>query len=507
MSEHIPLSERIQSIRQQMNVDYVKPDPKKLEGMIEALWASPEALSYLTKVRQLTEDTIRHFKLGYSAEKNGIAIPVFKNGVLCNIKYRLLEGEQRYTGEAGAEMWLFNEEGINVGRKKGLILIVEGEFDCMAAYQAGFQYVITPSGGKDSYGIWLEQLEAIKRIYIAYDNDLGGRESSRKIAERLGLEKCYEVSYSDVKDANEFFIKHDVEAFKGLLKDAKPFVRQNFKTVGDIITSLRNQVDTSIISKFIPAVKFQKGWLAILSGKSNVGKTSYVMNIANELAAKGTGVLIMPFERGIESVGQRFLQVRYKASPQDMSIYDAKDWDRITHDAMDLPLYFAMPNKEEILDFIVKSKRYFNTEVVIIDHLDYMVRQLSGANRGDAIMDTLQQLKRVAEDNGIVLLIVSHIRKIERPGEFISKTHRPNIEDLKGSSSLYQDPEVVVMLSETGKENEIVVDVLKNKGEMQAQNFEFKRDTGEYIPTFGTSSSREIEADVALREELWNSSE
>ena len=106
-----------------------------------------------------------------------------------------------------------------------------------------------------------------------------------------------------------------------------------------------------------------------------------------------------------------------------------------------------------------------------------MERQVNG-NKSDAISDTLQKLKRVAEENGIILLIVSHIRKIEAPGTFIAKARRPNIEDLKGSSSLFQDPEVVVMLSETLDEDCILVDVVKNKGEMKDKTFLLNRSTG-----------------------------
>jgi len=95
---------------------------------------------------------------------------------------------------------------------------------------------------------------------------------------------------------------------------------------------------------------------------------------------------------------------------------------------------------------------------------------------------SLQQLKKVAEDNGVILLIVSHVRKTERAGEVIARNKRPNIEDLKGSSSLYQDPEVVVMLSQNDSDYEMYVDVLKNKGEMQGKVFQFDRSSGVYTP-------------------------
>jgi len=511
MTTRTPIGDRIQSLRDTMGVSYIKPDPAKVDTLVVALWQSQHAIDYLVKSRNLTEETIRHFKLGFDTSTNAISIPVYKGGELVNIKYRRIDPQEKskYIGESGAEAWLFNEEGVEVGRKRGRILVVEGEIDCMSAWQAGVTNVVSPSAGKDSFGVWLEQIDSIPSIYIAYDNDEGGKSGARKLADRLGNDKCFDINYPDVKDANEFLMKHTPTEFRELLKEAKPFIRQQFKTVGDIIHQLRTGVDGSIQTQFIPGVKFQRGWMAVISGRTNVGKTSYVMNIANDLASQGVGVLIMPFERGIESVGERFLHVRYKSSQQDFALKNDNEWDKIINDVIDLPVHFAMPDKEEIIDFIVRSKRYFDTKVVIVDHLDYLVRQLSGGNRGDAIADTLQQLKKVAEDAGVVLMIVSHIRKIERPGDFIARSKRPNIEDLKGSSSLYQDPEVVVMLSETQEDGEIFVDVLKNKGEMLGRAYNFDKSTGEYRGVGQEVSmearNRELEESQKAADELWNS--
>ena len=80
----------------------------------------------------------------------------------------------KYTQEKGCEVWIYNEDGISRGQSKGGVLITEGEFDCMSAWQAGFKNVISPASGKDSYGVWIELLDSIPKVYIAYDNDKAG---------------------------------------------------------------------------------------------------------------------------------------------------------------------------------------------------------------------------------------------------------------------------------------------------------------------------------------------
>lgn len=473
----------IKSLSETLRKDYIKPDIGLVVKYQEALKENEEAQQYLRKERGLTDDTIAHFKLGYSADYDAISIPIFKDGTLVNIKYRLLHPDKaKYIGERGAETWLYNDVGIQHAMKTGGILIVEGEFDLMSVWQSGIKNVVSPASGKNSYGVWLELIDNIPRVYIAYDNDSAGKETAIEMAERVGTEKTFEVKYPDgIKDANEYFKTHTPEEFRGLLKQARPFYSHQFKGMGDIIESLRNKTDDTVKLDLVPKVHIEKDWLMIISGKSNVGKTSYVMNLADELAYHKQPTLIMPFERGIESVGRRYLQVKFDKSLEDFQQSSDKEWDKMISDCLDSPIYFALPKKDEIVDTIVKARRLFGVKFVIIDHLDYIIRHSQG-NRDAEIANTLQSLKRVAEDNGIVMMIVTHIRKIEKAGEMLKRT--PNIEDLKGSSSLYQDPECVIMLT-SDTEGVIKVDIVKNKGEMTSKEFSFKQRTGKIESLYG----------------------
>ncbi len=481
----LPINEQIQSLRAQIGAEYKKPPIEKVNQFIENLASCEEARQYLEVERGLSKDTISYFKLGYDPDKHAISIPIFKTkeeAELVNIKYRFLKPDKiKYTSERGAETWLYHDVGIDKAKGKGGVLIVEGEFDLMSCWQAGIHNVVSPVAGKDSYGVWIEFLDSIPRIYIAYDNDNAGKETSIKLAERLGVDKCLEVCYPDgIKDANEYFRKYTREDYLKLIKDSRPYYTRQFKGVGDIIKNLRTKRDNTVKSGFLPKVKMENGWMVMISGASNIGKTTYSMNIANELTEKGIPTIVFPFERGIESVGRRFLQVKFNKTLEDFELADDQEWDKMIDECINTPIYFALPNKKDVVETIVKAKRIFNTQVVIVDHLDYLIRGGVGSKEAE-ISSTLQDLKRVAEDNGIILLIITHIRKIEQAGSW--KKSKPNIEDLKGSSSCYQDPECVVMLSsqDTGK---IDVDVLKNKGEMGYACYGINNATGRMVLEF-----------------------
>lgn len=474
------LTDKIQSLGSQVGAEYFKPDPAILEGFEKQLWlidgGGKDALKYLREERNLTDDTIKHFRLGYDPAQNAICIPVFKRGELVNLRYRHLspDSPKKYSQTKDAEIWIFNDEGLAYAQKKGTVLITEGEFDLMSCWQAGSKNVISPASGKDSYGVWIELLDNIPKVYIAYDNDKGGKETAKKMAERLGVDKCFEILYPhDIKDANEYYKQYTKEDYSALVEAARPFYTHQFKGLPEIIKDLRTGDGEFIELKCLPDVKMKPDWLVVFSGKSNVGKTSYVMNLAVELTDKGIPVLVLPFERGPQVVGTRYLQVKYDHTEGEFRSLDDERWEKIARESVNTPLYFAMPGKDEAIEVIKKAKRIFNTKVVIIDHLDYMIRNTQ--NKEAEIGNTLQELKRVAEEFGILMMVVTHIRKINTAGA--TRAKKPGIEDLKGSSSLYQDPECVAML--TGDSPGFInVDVVKNKGKMGARMYKFSLDTG-----------------------------
>src|SRR3990167_7626173 len=166
------LEDKIVSIRESLKQNYVRPEPLLVDKYSQCLATSNTALDYLHIGRGLSTETIENFKLGYDSARNAISIPVYRRGELINIRYRHLNpnATSKYTQEKGCEVWIYNEDGIEKGRGKGGVLIVEGEFDCMSVWQSGIKNVISPASGKDSYGVWLELVDTIHKVFISYDN-------------------------------------------------------------------------------------------------------------------------------------------------------------------------------------------------------------------------------------------------------------------------------------------------------------------------------------------------
>jgi len=484
----------ITSIRDSVGGQYNKPEKQDLSIYKNGLLVIDIAQDFLKLQRNLSDDTIKHFNLGFDVVNQRISIPETKNGEIVNVAFRFIDNEKKikYLKEKGCENWIFNEEGIEKAKKKGSVLVVSNQFDAMSAWQSGIDIVVSVPVGKDGSGMWMELFDNIPKIYTCFENNKLGKKYALEFSERVGSDKCYEITLpEDVLDLNDYFKRNDVTQFRELWSKAKPYYTYKYKGLGDVIELMRVKKENTYKFKCIPYVEFEEDWIAVISGVSNSGKTTHVLNIANELGNNQIPVLILPFERGIKTVGKRFLQVRTDKTQYELDEYDNNQLDELVKDVSELPIYFSTPSREQIRDTIARAKKIFGTRVVIVDHLDYLVRK-STENHNVETSNTLQEFKSLAQEFNILFLIVHHIKKQEGTG---SVPKKPRMEDLKGSSSTYQDPEAVVMLSSPEK-GQLEVDIVKNKGEMGSKIFNFNTMTGkiglpiEYTPETQTENQK-----------------
>jgi len=481
----------IKSVSEVSGVEYKKPDPDKICQYQDNLDKNEDAREYL-KDRNIKDISIRHFKLGYDTKRNAISIPVFKNDELINIKYRLLDPDKyKYSQEKGCEVWLYNEKGIEVGKEKDALLIVEGEFDLISCWQAGIENVVSPASGKDSYGTWLELMDDIGSIWIAYDNDEPGMAAAQKLSERVGEEKSRQVIYPDgYKDANDYFKDHDKDDFKKIISEAEHFYGHRFDGLADVINDFRSSPELGKELRIMQGVKWRDDHMMIISGRTNAGKTTYVLNIAKELVDKNKPTLILPFERGIKDVGPRFMSIDMGATEVEMRQMTDAQWHKYLERIRDLPLYFAVPEKNNILETIRRAKRIFDVRVIVIDHLDYIASQAKDKFTFQSTL--MHDLKEFAIENSVAFVIVHHPNK---PSKFDANKRLTN-DDLGGSSSISQVAETVIMIESDLEEGFMTPYVTKNKGEMSEAIFYFNKETGKIGDEFTTEEFDEIEENI-----------
>ncbi len=134
--------------------------------------------------RGLTDKTIDSQLLGYDGR--AYTIPVWHpSGQLLTIRFRrddsLGTGGPKYWGTVGRnDTMLYNQVALHGAR---VVVISEGEFDCLLLWQEGVAAVSSTNGAKGMATIWprVKNLFRCERIIIALDQDEAGRKAATEL--------------------------------------------------------------------------------------------------------------------------------------------------------------------------------------------------------------------------------------------------------------------------------------------------------------------------------------
>lgn len=175
---------------------------------------------------------------------------------------------------------------------------------------------------------------------------------------------------------------------------------------------------------------FRLKQLITISGITKHGKTSLCVDLTSKL--KEQNPLWFPFEEGAEELIQKFLD-RNENPPLFFTPQTIKT----------LTLEWI---EERIIESIVK----YDTRVVFIDHIDFIV-PFGADNHSLRIAQAMRELKAMAKKWNIVIFLICHLTKTKFDAE-------PTLEDLRGSSSIGQESDTVILVwRETKRENGKVV--------------------------------------------------
>lgn len=176
------------------------------------------------------------------------------------------------------------------------------------------------------------------------------------------------------------------------------------------------------------------GEMTVIGGATSNGKTLLAVNMAAKLAMSGRSVLFVTLEMTHREIGNRFSQVMgSKWIEHSTNIYFQKT------DEM---------NWTSIDGLMKKAKEDIHADIVIIDHLHYFTRELQ--NVAEDLGRITKEFKKNAIRHNLPVILISHTRKGE--GSSSSKT---GINDLRGSSYIAQDADIVLMVHQ---------DKIKNPG-------------------------------------------
>lgn len=197
--------------------------------------------------------------------------------------------------------------------------------------------------------------------------------------------------------------------------------------------------------------------LIILAARPGMGKTSFALNIATNVAKKQKiSVAIFSLEMTKDQLTSRILSAEAGIDSQAFRTGKLKeeDWDdlaRASEMLHDAPIY--MDDTSGITIPEVKAKiRRINQDpsrpdigLVIIDYLQLMTSGRRTENRVQEISDITRNLKIMAKELNVPVIALSQLSRSAEKATGRSD-HRPQLSDLRDSGSIEQDADVVLFL-------------------------------------------------------------
>ncbi|HYH07777.1 MAG TPA: replicative DNA helicase [Thermoanaerobaculia bacterium] len=207
---------------------------------------------------------------------------------------------------------------------------------------------------------------------------------------------------------------------------------------------------------------FQPGDLIILAARPSMGKTSFMMNIAESIALPGKdgqpragdrlyGVGVFSLEMSKEQIGLRILSSESGVSNHLIrsGMLSERNWRDLAEASARLAkgkIYIDDTAGMDPLEMRAKARRLkmeAGLDMIMVDYLQLMSIKGKIESRQQEVSQISRSLKAIAKELGVPLLSLSQLsrRSEQRTGD-----HRPQLSDLRESGSIEQDADLVAFI-------------------------------------------------------------
>lgn len=277
--------------------------------------------------RGLTLETLNRFKLGYveswkhpktpqAPDSPRLIIPTSKHSYLArDTRAEITEEQQKYSKSKVGKVRIFNSRALREAQKP--IFVVEGELDALSIIDVGGEAIgLGSTANRRALLAMLESQKPSQPLIIAMDNDEAGTRANKELTE--GLERLkipfYRINIAQpYKDANEA-LNRDREAFKMAVEQAENIEAEALEAEKEqlkreaVVYSLQDFIKNIEDSK--RAAFFPTGFSAldsiidgglyaglyVVGAISSLGKTTFCLQIADQVAQRGQDVFIFSLE-------------------------------------------------------------------------------------------------------------------------------------------------------------------------------------------------------------------
>jgi len=249
--------------------------------------------------------------------------------------------------------------------------------------------------------------------------------------------KIFGISESRVKNKFESvgqLLPKTFEDIEGYAKGSNKGVITGFNELDDMTTGL------------------QRSDLIIIAGRPSMGKTAFVLSLAQNAAIKGKApTAIFSLEMSKAQLVQRMLcsEARVNMHQLRSGTLPKRDLPKLSLAAGPLseaPIFIDDTPSITVLELRAKARRLKaqqGLQLIIIDYLQLMGSSSRIENRQQEISTISRSLKGVAKELDVPVIALS---QLSRAVESRTGNHRPQLSDLRESGAIEQDADVVLFV-------------------------------------------------------------
>jgi len=239
-------------------------------------------------------------------------------------------------------------------------------------------------------------------------------------------------------------------------------VKQDFTKINEIIqqfyvelkTLASGEENTGTIHTYYSdidrlLVGMNPGDFILIGARPGMGKTSFALNIAAEVAKrrKDKAVAIFSLEMSKTQLASRLLSSEGRIESRKLrdGQLEDEDYSKLAAAAVALSetnIYIDDSSNVTTVEMRSKLRRIKNLGLVIIDYLQLMHADKKIENRVLEVAEITRNLKIMAKELGCPIIACSQLARISQD----RKDKRPQLTDLRDSGAIEQDADVVMFL-------------------------------------------------------------
>jgi replicative DNA helicase len=319
------------------------------------------------------------------------------------------------------------------------VFVTEGAFDALSILEAGYTAIaLNSTANADALIERLEQHRTAATLILCLDNDKSGKAATEKLKaglQRLNIAHIAADICKGYKDPNEA-LTEDKEAFIDALEQAqrqtaaKPDNTQYYidALMTGEIERFKDDKKTGFRNLDAQAGGLYAG-LYVLAAISSLGKTSFALQLADQLAAGGNDVIFFSLEQSrlelvSKSIARRTAQndrekavtslaIRKGYLPQQV-LQAAKEYKDAVADRISIIEGNFSCNVSYIGEYVNRYiKRNQTRPVVFIDYLQILqpTEDTKRQTAKETIDNTVTELKRLSRELDLTIIVISSVNR------------------------------------------------------------------------------------------------